>query len=389
MIKYEAHIRQVMTQGLLYVASFGISYTPAVIIRVLESIQDETAPPAEQPLYPILVLYSLLLPLQGFFNMFVYNRPTYLKLRDTYPELSWIFVFRIACFHDYTQLSIIKSQNSSGGGGGAGGNSSSGLSYRSSGNSNSMRRGTGGSVTTKAQEKRAKYYNSASSSGRDFSSNLDPVAEASAEDDNFSDFYDGSNNVESSQNDSDDNDDENENFDNASLEGYNNGEKNFYRAYQDELNDQRTTRTYQIMDGDEEDNDDDDGGGEDDRFGYYAGSSGANIYQNDEYDEEGKVGGDTIAMMELDYDSASSTSLLDSEENNGDDQEGDCVQNVKYIVEHTTANGSNQQTHHLATKGMVVSPPLSPLFTKAADDAGVHTVSPYKRISFDGTVVEG
>ena len=344
MIRYEAHIQQVMTQGLLYVVSFFLSYTPAAIIRAIEASVYED--PNEQALYPILVLYSLLLPLQGFFNMFVYNRPTYLKLRDQHPELSWIFVFRLACFNDHTQLSITKSQAGSDGAG------SSGLSYRSS--RNSMRRGTGGSVTTKAQEKRAKFYNSASSSGRDFSSVLDAVMEASGEGDNFSDFAD-------SCVDSDDVE-EDAFFCNEMLE-----DDGVYNTYTDELNDQNTTRTHAMDDDDRSDSEEADENNVMDqpRNSQQLADSEAKVTARDPSD--------------MDYDSGSSSSDLYDE---------DDAEELRKIVATSLAK--------IGVEATPFSPVTSPTKGKSVGGSSAGFASPvskkpssYRRIAFDGTIQEG
>ena len=174
-IRYEAHIRQVATQGLLYVVTFILAYTPAIIIRVIETYSD--VPPEEPPLYPLLLVNSLLLPLQGFFNMFVYNRPTYLKFRHVYPEKSYLWSIRMACFHDQSQLPNVSRQyvssatnklNSPLGGGTHG-------RYVVAG-------GNGSSSSIRSQQRKASYqYYSYSSSGKNFSSTLDAVLEVEEE----------------------------------------------------------------------------------------------------------------------------------------------------------------------------------------------------------------
>lgn len=60
-------VREVASQGFLYVFSFFICYTPAFIIRVLEGIGLNGEKEAD--IFPVLLLNSFLLPLQGFLNV--------------------------------------------------------------------------------------------------------------------------------------------------------------------------------------------------------------------------------------------------------------------------------------------------------------------------------
>ena len=96
-------IRQVFTQATLYVLSFIVTYTPASIIRGIEGYRvDEEV--NEGNIYGILVAHSLLYPLQGFFNMCVYNRPIYIKLRSVYPDKSFVWALYQSCLQDPTKL---------------------------------------------------------------------------------------------------------------------------------------------------------------------------------------------------------------------------------------------------------------------------------------------
>lgn len=60
-------VNEVATQGLMYVIFFYVAYTPAFIIRVLEGLGLDGE--AEEDIYPVLLLNSILLPLQGIFNV--------------------------------------------------------------------------------------------------------------------------------------------------------------------------------------------------------------------------------------------------------------------------------------------------------------------------------
>jgi hypothetical protein len=160
--QHQRHIREVATQGSLYVLTFFCAYTPSQILRAIEAYA--AFPISEQPIFPLFVFNSILLPLQGFFNMFVYNRPNYTRLRVAYPELSAFWAIRMACWDQdiprLTEASKISSRSgarlsvATGGGGGNGGLG-------------------GGSYHQRRDNK--------SSSGRAFSSELDVLEEASQE----------------------------------------------------------------------------------------------------------------------------------------------------------------------------------------------------------------
>lgn len=89
-------IQAVATQAFLYVATFLVAYVWAFAIRVAESLGFQAADEAR--LYPILVLSSIFLPLQGVFNLFVYSRPNYLRVRHIYPKESKIFALKQVWF---------------------------------------------------------------------------------------------------------------------------------------------------------------------------------------------------------------------------------------------------------------------------------------------------
>jgi hypothetical protein len=75
----ELRIRRVATPGFLYVVTFFICYTPAFVVRILESLGFDAS--READIFVLLILNSLLFPLQGFFNMFVYTHPNFLRLK--------------------------------------------------------------------------------------------------------------------------------------------------------------------------------------------------------------------------------------------------------------------------------------------------------------------
>lgn len=72
-------IRRVATQGFLYVGAFFICYLPAFLVRILGGQGYWLSKEAD--IYSILILQAGLLPLQGFFNMLIYVRPVFLRLK--------------------------------------------------------------------------------------------------------------------------------------------------------------------------------------------------------------------------------------------------------------------------------------------------------------------
>lgn len=85
-------IREVATQGFLYVGTFYTSYTAAFIVKVVESFDIFQ----EADIFPLLVLNSFLPQLQGFFNCWIYLRPNWRRLKMAYPDESNAFIFKRA-----------------------------------------------------------------------------------------------------------------------------------------------------------------------------------------------------------------------------------------------------------------------------------------------------
>lgn len=76
----QIQIRRVATQGFLYVGAFFATYFAAVVVRFAAS-RGGARLSDEADMYNTLILQSALVPLQGFFNMLIYVRPTYMQLR--------------------------------------------------------------------------------------------------------------------------------------------------------------------------------------------------------------------------------------------------------------------------------------------------------------------
>jgi len=86
--------REAATQGFLYVASFLMTSTPIFVIQVLGG-SFGYGPEDQGKIYPLLILNALLLPLQGFFNVFIYVRPTYTRFKAANPnEAAWSILKR-------------------------------------------------------------------------------------------------------------------------------------------------------------------------------------------------------------------------------------------------------------------------------------------------------
>jgi len=90
--------KEAAVQGFLYVVTFVLTFVPCFIVNIIETIvpygmEDPVA------LYPLLVATSTLVPLQGFFNVFVYVRPSYTRFRAANPDKSVLFVLKQALFN--------------------------------------------------------------------------------------------------------------------------------------------------------------------------------------------------------------------------------------------------------------------------------------------------
>lgn len=76
--------QQAAIQGFLYVASFLFCYIPASILRFLEAVSYGYN---DANIYGLLLLTAATLPLQGFFNMLIYHRPTYLRIKQNKTQV--------------------------------------------------------------------------------------------------------------------------------------------------------------------------------------------------------------------------------------------------------------------------------------------------------------
>jgi hypothetical protein len=78
---------QVFSQCLFYVAAFYLAHFFATIDRIYQQVTG-TAP------FWLLLAHSIFQPLQGFFNLIVYRRPQYVRLRLKYPNKRRIWIIK-------------------------------------------------------------------------------------------------------------------------------------------------------------------------------------------------------------------------------------------------------------------------------------------------------
>ena len=94
-MRQDIHKREVATQGFLYVAAFFFCYWPAATARGIEAFNTDVV--NERNIYWVLMFQAGALPLQGLFNMIIYNRPNLKRVRAVNPHMSLISAIRIAC----------------------------------------------------------------------------------------------------------------------------------------------------------------------------------------------------------------------------------------------------------------------------------------------------
>lgn len=77
-------IRAVAAQCFLYVAAFVVSYSWGVVVRILEGMGYDAKD--EASIYALLVGQAVFGPLPGWFNLMIYLRPRYLRIRNDFGE---------------------------------------------------------------------------------------------------------------------------------------------------------------------------------------------------------------------------------------------------------------------------------------------------------------
>ena len=88
----ETRVRDVGTQSFLYVTTYFLAFLWTYILRTIEAAGYVN----ERKLFPLLLIQSIFLPSQGFFNMLVFLRPTYVRLRRKFPNKSRLWCIRRA-----------------------------------------------------------------------------------------------------------------------------------------------------------------------------------------------------------------------------------------------------------------------------------------------------
>ena len=83
-----SYARSVFIQSILYVGAFFLSWSWATIYHLVAWFGGVSVP-------WITLLINTFLPLQGFWNAFIYARPRYLRMRKTKENLAWFEVLKL------------------------------------------------------------------------------------------------------------------------------------------------------------------------------------------------------------------------------------------------------------------------------------------------------
>eukprot|EP00571_Detonula_confervacea_P011492 CAMPEP_0172306720 /NCGR_PEP_ID=MMETSP1058-20130122/7732_1 /TAXON_ID=83371 /ORGANISM="Detonula confervacea, Strain CCMP 353" /LENGTH=134 /DNA_ID=CAMNT_0013018693 /DNA_START=330 /DNA_END=734 /DNA_ORIENTATION=- len=89
MKKKTSHAHNVFIQSTLYIGAFMLSWSWATIYHIIAWSTGVKAP-------WITLLINTFLPLQGFWNAFIYARPRYLRRRQQHQSLSSFEILRFA-----------------------------------------------------------------------------------------------------------------------------------------------------------------------------------------------------------------------------------------------------------------------------------------------------
>jgi hypothetical protein len=97
----ESQTRRVQTvavQAALYVLAFILNYTWTTALRIIGANERYWTDEYESELFGLLVMQAIFLPCQGVFNVIVFSRPRYWRIRKKFPDQSRIWAFRMALF---------------------------------------------------------------------------------------------------------------------------------------------------------------------------------------------------------------------------------------------------------------------------------------------------
>lgn len=99
-------IRAVASQGFCFVAAFLMTYLPTLVINISQVYASY--PKDMDKLYPLLVINACFYPAQGFFNLLVFVRPSYLRARKTFPQETRYWALRRAMHGDKVRPTPLK-----------------------------------------------------------------------------------------------------------------------------------------------------------------------------------------------------------------------------------------------------------------------------------------
>jgi len=106
-------MREATTLMFLYVGCFFVTISPKILLEILEDFFGYTHYDYGK-IFPLMVLNAASLPLQGFFNVFIYLKPTYTRFRSANPSQSIYFVVHSSLFNpEVPQLSLAGDQSAS------------------------------------------------------------------------------------------------------------------------------------------------------------------------------------------------------------------------------------------------------------------------------------
>lgn len=83
-----SYARSVFIQSILYVGAFFLSWSWTTIYHLVAWFGGVSVP-------WITLLINTFLPLQGFWNAFIYARPRYLRVRKTKENLAWFEILKL------------------------------------------------------------------------------------------------------------------------------------------------------------------------------------------------------------------------------------------------------------------------------------------------------
>lgn len=89
-------LQLVASQAFLYVFAFWGTFIFTVVLRIMESRNYDAHD--EDRLFPLLVLQSILVPSAGIFNLLIFARPKYLRIRKDHGDQSRFWAWQRALF---------------------------------------------------------------------------------------------------------------------------------------------------------------------------------------------------------------------------------------------------------------------------------------------------